>query len=117
MRTNSHPGTEVHTREISSGTVLLGRLMWMILGPILMCFITFAIVTREGWFTAWDAAFGVVVALMIGGRWVEQRSGSAMTATGEPATEKHFARYVRVLLPLAAGVWVAANVIVNHIRV
>ena len=115
METNSRPDTEVRSGEISSGVVLLGRLMWMILGPILSLFIAYAIVTREGWFTTWDAAFGVVVALMVGGRWVEQRSGSAMTATGEPATGKHFKRYVRVLLPLAAGVWVAANVLGNRI--
>ena len=98
METDSQPG--------SSGVVLLGRLMWFLLGPLLLLFILYAIVTVEGWFTTWDAAFGVVVALMVGGRWVEQRSGSATTATVE-----HFKRYVRVLLPLAAGAWVAANVL------
>ena len=103
METDSQPG--------SSGVVLLGRLMWFLLGPMLSLYILYAIVTGEGWFTTWDAAFGVVVALMVGGRWVEQRSGSATTVTGEPATVEHFKRYVRVLLPLAAGAWVAANVL------
>jgi len=115
METKSEPDNEVRVGEVSGGAVLLGRLMWMILGPILSFSITYAIVTREGWFTIWDAAFGVVVAMMVGGRWVEQRSGSAMTATGEPATAEHFKRYVRVLLPLAGGAWVAANVLGNHV--
>lgn len=116
MESNFGSGNEVRVGEVSSGVVLLGRLMWIILGPMLSVFITYGIVTREGWFTTWDAAF-VVVVLMVGGRWVEQRSGSATTATGEPATVGHFKRYVRVLLPLAAGVWVAANVLGNHILV
>lgn len=115
MKTKPQPGNEVRGGEVSGGAVFLGRLMWMVLGPVLSFFIAYAIVNREGWFTTWDAAFGAVVALMVGGRWVEQRSGSAMTATGEPATVEHFRRYVRVLLPLAAGVWVAMNVLGNHV--
>ena len=115
MESNTEPGNEVRVGEVSSGVALLGRLMWMILGPMLMFLITYAIVTGAGWFTPRDAAFGVVLALMVGGRWVEQRSGSAMTSTGEPATAGHFKRYVRALLPLAAGVWVVANVLGNHI--
>ena len=115
MESNSEPGNEVRVGEVTSVVVLLGRPIWVILGPMLMFLTTYAIVTRAGWFTPWDAAFGVVVALMVGGRWVEQRSGSAMTWTGAPATVEHFRRYIRVLLPLAGGVWVAANVLGNHV--
>ena len=115
METTSQPGTEVRPGEVSSGVVSLGRLMWMILGPMLSLFITHAIVTREGWFTTRDAAYGAVVALMVGGRWVEQQSGAATTATGRPATSEHFRRYIRILLPAAAGVWGMANVLGNHV--
>ncbi|MFH1417304.1 MAG: hypothetical protein ABII12_03345 [Planctomycetota bacterium] len=117
MESNSQSGNEVRVDGNSSGVVLLGRLVWVILGPMFALLITCVIVNRAGWFTPWDAALGIVVALMVGGRWVEQRSGSAMKATGEPATVEHYKRYVRVLLPLAAGVWVAANVLGNHILV
>lgn len=117
MESNSESGHEVHVGEVSSVVVLFGRLMWVILGPVLLLLITYAIVAPAGWFTRMDATFGLVVALMVGGRWVEQRSGAAMTSTGQPATVEHFRRYVRVLLPLAAGVWVAANVLGNHILV
>ncbi len=115
MQTNSEPGNEAQVGEASSGLALLGRLMWMVLGPILAISTIGAIVTRADWFTPWDAAFGIVVALMVGGRWVEQRSGEAMTATGEPTTVEHFRRYVRILLPLAVGVWTVANVLGNHV--
>ena len=117
MERNSEPGTEVRAGEASSGVVLLGRLMWMVLGPMLLLVITYAIVTSEGWFTISDAAFAVVIGLMLGGRSIEQRSGTAMTATGEPATIEHFERYVKILLPVAAVVWVVANVMGNLILV
>jgi hypothetical protein len=59
----------------------------------------------------------MVIALMIGGRWIEQGSGAAMTATGQPASMEHFRRYVRVLLPVALVVWLVLNVLGNHILV
>ncbi len=116
MNTNLESDNDVHVRETGTGNVVLGRLMWMLFGPMLLCLITYGIVTSgSGWLTTRDAAFGVVIALMAGGRWWEHRSGAAMTATGEPATEEHLTRYVQILLPLAAGVWVLANVLGNHV--
>lgn len=115
MEPNAESANETRPGEITSVLVLFGRLMWMMLGPILLVVTTYAIVKSGSWFTLWDAAFCGVVALMIAGRWVEQRSGAARTATGEPATVRHFRRYVRVLLPLTVGVWVAANVVGNYI--
>jgi hypothetical protein len=92
------------------------RLTWMMIGPIVLLFTIYAIVTNGGgWFTIGDAAYGAVVALMVGGRWMEQRSGAATTVTGDPATIEHSKRYVRILLPVAAGAWVAANVLGNHL--
>ena len=115
MESSSKSSDEARTGEVTSVFVLSSRLMWMMLGPMLLFVTTYAIVTSDSWFTPWDAAFCGVLALMIGGRWVEQQSGSPMTATGEPATVGHFRRYVRVLLPLAMGIWVAANLLGNYI--
>ncbi len=115
METNARSDNETRVREISSGTVLLGRVMWMMIGPAALLGIIYAITANgSGWFRTADAAYGAVVALMIWGRWIEQRSGAATTASGEAATAQHFRRYVRTLLPLAVGVWVAANVVGKH---
>lgn len=115
MESKPGPGSDVHVGEIGSGVVALARLMWIFLGPALLLPITYAIVTSEGWFNVWDVAFCVVVAMMAGGRWVEQRSGSAMTSIGEPAGAEHFRGYVRIQLPVVAGAWVTANVLGNHL--
>ncbi len=118
MKKNADSDNDVMVREAGSGSAALSRLMWMLFGPLLLCLITYGIVTSgSGWLTTRDAAFVVVVALMVGGRRREHRSGAALTATGEPATEKHLTRYVRILLPLAACVWVVANVLGNHVLV
>ncbi len=116
MNMNLESDNDVQAREAGRGNVVMGRLMWMFFGPMLLCFITYGIVTSgSGWLTTRDIAFGVVIALMAGGRWWEHRSGAAMTATGDPATEAHLTRYVQILLPLAAVVWVVANVLGNHV--
>ncbi len=114
MQTDSQPVLETRAAKGSSGLALLGRLMWMMWGPMLLLFISYTIITNGGWITAWDAAFVVVVALMVGGRWLEQRSGSAMTATGAVASIDNFRKYVRVLLLLAAVAWITVNILGNH---
>jgi hypothetical protein len=69
----------------------------------------------SGWFTKLDALFACLVVLTVASRWVEQRSGSATTAKGEPATMQDFRRYVRSVLLIATLVWVAANLLGNHV--
>lgn len=116
METDSQFHTEQQGGDIRSGNVLMGRMTWMMFGPVALLFAIYAIVSQgSGWFAIADVAYGAVVALMVGGRWMEQRSGSATTAAGEPATAEHYKRYVRTLLPIAAGAWVAANVLGNHL--
>jgi divalent metal cation (Fe/Co/Zn/Cd) transporter len=102
--------------EITSFVVLGARLTWVLLGPFALLGITYGIVTAgTGWLTGLDAGFGLVVGLMLLGRWLEQRSGTATTLTGAPATPEQLKRYVAVLLPAAAAVWVLANVVGNHV--
>ncbi len=116
MKPGSQSGKEPSGQDVPAGggVALLGRLMWMIIGPICSVFIIHRIIQSGEWLTPLDAVFGLVVLLMLLGRWIEQRSGAAMTAMGEPAGENHLRRYVQVLLPLAIGVWLAANVVGIH---
>jgi hypothetical protein len=71
--------------------------------------------TGSGWLTAFGATYFLVVAVMLLGRWVDQRSGQGTTTTGEPSTWEDFRRYALLLPPLALGAWILANVVGNHV--
>jgi len=102
--------------EIRSLWVLGARVTWVMLGPVALLGITYGIVSGgSGWLTGFDAAFGVAAGLMLLSRWAEQRSGSATTLTGNPATSEQFKRYVTILIPVTAAVWVTANLVGNHV--
>jgi len=114
--TKTAPSTQDKPREITSVTVLGARITWVAWGPMVLAFTTLGIVSRgNGWLTGLDLFFAAVVGSMILGRWVEQRSGAATTLDGEPATPRHYTRYVRLLLSAALVVWIIANVLGNHI--
>lgn len=103
-------------RPINSIAVLGARITWLFFGPMVAAILLAAIVVRgTGWLTTLDLAFAVVLALMLIGRWVEQRSGAATTYTGEPATRGDFRAYM-TWAPLAgAALWTTANIFGNHL--
>jgi hypothetical protein len=116
MDTNPGSADQNNTKPVTSLFVLGARLTWVPLGPLALLGIIGGIVSQgTGWFTGLDAAFGVVLGLMLLGRWVEYRSGSATTVTGEPATPEQFRRYMTFLPPLAVAVWIVANAVGNHV--
>ena len=116
MKTDQPVNQKPSAEGISSWSVLFGRIMWFIIGPAILMGTTYGIVTRgSGWVSGLSATYLITVALMVLGRWKEQRSGCATLATGETATCDHFRRYIRLLLPLAGVVWVVANILGNHI--
>lgn len=116
MSQHAAPVPTPSEHEITSLSALFGRLMWTLLGPMLLLASIYAIIfVGKGWFTPWDGFFAALVALMIAGRWLEHRSGSATTITGEPATTGHYHRYLKVLPAVALILWLAANVVNNHI--
>jgi len=115
MESISKTDRQMRADGITSASVLLARVMWMALGPMLLMVTAVGIVLRGGWLAPWDAAFGIVLFLTIGGRWLEHRSGSAKTMDGEPATDANLHQYIRVMLPLAVGIWVTANVLGNYV--
>ena len=103
-------------RAISSLGVLFATVFCSLLGPMLLALTAMGIVNSgSGWFTKLDAIFAGLLALIVACRWVEQRSGSATTAKGEPATMQDFRRYVRSVLLIATLIWVAANLLGNHV--
>jgi hypothetical protein len=116
MNTKLESADQTTSKPISSLAVLGARLTWIMLGPLALLGIIWGIVSQgTGWFTRLDAAFAVTVGLMVLGRWVEQRSGTGTTLTGEPTTPEQVKRYITRLPPLAAAVWIIANVVGNHV--
>jgi hypothetical protein len=115
MKTNP-ASTPAKPGEITSFSVLVARLLWVLAGPLALLGITYSIMSGgTGWLTGRDAAFGIVVGLMLLGRWYEHRSGEATTLTGEVATPEDFRRYMRLVPALAVVIWVVANALGNHI--
>lgn len=112
----THEPTTAKPGEINSFSVLGARLTWVIAGPLALVAITIGIIrTGSGWLTGLDLAFAIAIGLMLLGRWFEQRSGSATTLTGEPTTFEQYKHYMVALVPVAAAIWIIANVVGNHV--
>ncbi len=95
---------------------LLTTVTWCLAGPMVLFVTLFGIVNSgSGWLTVLDAVYLVTVALILGCRWLEQRSGRGMTLYGQPSTWKDFRRYAVGLVILTFGAWVVANLLGNHV--
>lgn len=95
---------------------VLGRLFWMMLGPLTLGVAVYYILTSaSGWRTVADIFFFAILGGMILGRWLEFRGGNPQTSTGEPASPAHLRRYVLFLVIGGPIVWLLANVIGNHL--
>lgn len=96
--------------------VMLGRVFWIMLGPMILSATALFIVLNpgSGWGTGADIAYLVTLLLMILGRWVEHLGGHPETSTGEPATPADLSRYVGRTLAGGLALWVVANLIANY---
>ena len=96
--------------------LMVARLFWGIGGPM---FMTLAILgnvaSGGGWLTVVDGVFFLLLGATVACRWVDQRSGFAVTSDGEPSTWAHFRRYVQVIVPTAVAAWAIANVVGNYL--
>jgi hypothetical protein len=107
----------MNTEQITSPTALLARLFWSMIGPLILIFLSIANVkAKTGWISGVDIAFLVILAALVGARWLEFRGGDPRTATGQPAEMSHFSRYAWMTLGAGLGVWVFTNLIGNHLR-
>lgn len=103
--------TSAHSPALSA----MCRVVWMMIGPLALVLLIAAIVNiGNGWFTAADIGFLIVLGIVVLARWLEFRGGSPQTATGEPATPDHLRRFAIGAVVLGLGLWVIANVIANH---
>jgi hypothetical protein len=102
--------------NITSLAALFTRVFWMMIGPLSLVLLAFTIVRiGSGWFTWADGGYLAVLAGMLYARWWEFRTGRAKTTEGQPATEQDLRSYAQQASGLALAMWVAANVVGNHV--
>jgi|GEM_PF-4121640 len=90
------------------------RLYWFAIGPMLLIMMLLGVINDEPERrVGYSLAYLVALALMPLSRWLDFRSGQALTGKGEPATWDHFRNYaigsvaigIAVLLVVNAGVF------------
>ena len=101
---------------VTSLTIVLGRLFWMMIGPLaLMLTIYFIVSSGTGWRTFADLLYFIILGGMILGKWLEFRGGNPQTSTGEPASPADLGRYIIMAVTIGPIVWVLANLVGNHL--
>lgn len=106
------PHTQPPPTETISGTALLTRLAWMVVGNLALLSCA-AIIARDDLapLSILSGIFWVVVAALIGVRYVDITRYQGQTSKGEPATLSDWKRYSVGLTVIAAALWAAAIVI------
>jgi len=104
------------TSPTGSLAAVLGRLVWMMVGPLSLALTLYYIVTSgTGWGTGVDLLYFVILLAMILGKWLEFRGGDPRTSTGDPAKPGDLRRYILMTLGVGAAVWAVANLVGNHL--
>jgi len=91
-----------------SPTGCLVRLFWIAAGNLALLFLAVAIFQRGG-FSALDLAFWAVVVALASARYADITRFQGRTTSGEPATMRHFRRYLVTMVSLAGGLWVGVH--------
>ncbi|MHB1033586.1 MAG: hypothetical protein ACYC35_06590 [Pirellulales bacterium] len=100
----------------ASGFAFFARSVWMVLGPMALAATISVIVTSgAGWLTPADAAYFVILAAMLAGRWIEFQGGSAKDSYGKPTTREHVRSYLIKAPAIGIAIWVLANVVGNYL--
>ena len=86
-------------------------------GPacLLVCGLLILSPPGTGWHTGADIVYWIALLGMILGRWVEYLGGNPRNGMGEPGTVAELRRYVLVAASVGPVLWVALNVLSNHV--
>lgn len=92
------------TRPTTSSVAFFGHLSWIIVGPMFLMVLALSIARRNtGWLTLLDLCFRLILGGMLLGRWLEFRSGTAVTGIGGPAMPADLRRYLVVATLVGLG--------------
>ncbi len=104
------------TSSSTSLTPVVGRVFWLLAGPLGLLLALYYIVTSDtGWTTPADLIYFLLLGGMVLGRWLEFRGGNPRNSMGEPVTSADLRRYVLTVALAGPAVWVAANLLGNHL--
>ncbi len=92
----------------SSLVALVLRILWSILGPVLL-FALAGLIAQRGGYSIIDILFGAGVAVVVFARLLDISKFEGTTLEGEPATMSHFWGYSLKLLMAATGAWLIAH--------
>ena len=93
----------------AGGMGCLARFFWFIGGNIVLVVSAVAIAQRSDLLSVWDAVFWATVLAMVVVRYWDIARCQGLTAEGQPATLKHWRRYVLLLTAVALAAWLAAH--------
>lgn len=109
MSKNAQQAAETEDQQTAGGCFV--RLVWMLLGNVLLAAVTMAIGKGGRSLSLADAAFWCLVAGMIALRYVDVKRLHGQTAMGKPATFADWRRYSIVLAAGAFVCWIIAHLV------
>jgi hypothetical protein len=93
-----------------SGVGVLVRLGWLAVGNLVLAICAIAIAKHSGSFLSpADAVFWATVAILVWLRRFDITRMGGETAAGQPATLRHWRRYVGLLFAVALALWLIAH--------
>ncbi|MFH1708790.1 MAG: hypothetical protein ABIF71_12860 [Planctomycetota bacterium] len=99
-------------QNMSSFTGCWFRIFWMFVGNFGLFFSAYAIADTPGPFMAFtvaDIAYGGIALALVIVRLIDIKHLHGTTAEGKPATMGDYAWYLKVLIPVAIALWLAAH--------
>ncbi|MFH1262778.1 MAG: hypothetical protein V1495_04970 [Pseudomonadota bacterium] len=86
---------------------VLARITWVFLGPGMMLIVLVKNLShsKSGVDSIWTFIYFGLLAAVILGRLIEQRSGAATTAKGEPSTWRHYWRFAIIFTIVSVACW------------
>jgi hypothetical protein len=89
---------------------VFGRLAWMLVGPLILFVVTLSLFKkRDSFWDPSDLGYFVCLFAIVVGQWIEFRSGSGLTADGEPVNARQVRRFTVAATVLGLAVWTAVT--------
>lgn len=100
------------TEKYDSIFSLMVRTFWILFGNVILLVSAAFIFQRKDWmFHTADIIFWVTVAALVLARYLDIKLYKGLTATGQPATMRHWRKYTVILLVCLTAVWAALHAI------